>query len=71
MIIVDCSSYGPGTMINPKRKSMTHFKCCICGHASGVRINFKFDCKGEAYCIKNKHTHYIEKVNKNELYSLG
>lgn len=47
-----------------KRKSMTHFKCCICGHASGVRINFKFDCKGEAYCIKNKHTHYVDKVNK-------
>lgn len=57
-----------------KRKSMTRFVCCVCGHTSLVRINFKFDNQQNAYCIKNGHAVEAVKFNpqintilKNEL----
>lgn len=46
-----------------KRKSMTKFVCCVCGHTSLVRINFKFDNERNAYCIKNGHAVEVVKFN--------
>lgn len=46
-----------------KRKSMTRFVCCVCGHTSLVKSNFKFDNQRNAYCIKNDHAIEVVKFN--------